>query len=423
MIPDRGHAPWLDRLRDEVPGIEPLDAHTHIGSNDPDGYAAAARSCRAARARSTPAASFSRCTSRTATPPPTTWSSRGRGERRPAVAVLPARPALTTRSPRPSARSGAERAGSSCIRGRSSSRSTTPGSTGVRARERAPAAGDGARRAAASRRSGAPLGRGHRAAPGMRLILAARRHLGPRLDLARGADPPQPLLRHRLVVAQRPPGPVRARGARPDPDGERRALRVTHVGHRDVARTRSRWGLTPTRLRGVLGGQALRLVDGDEPLDLGPAPGAEQLSARPAARPRTRSSMAALGQMFQGVEPGRDAGARRARLRRGRRCPAGRGLPLDPGLLDDQRQRYSPRRATAGRPLRARAPLRAWPRSAPACVPPRMFAADMPMPVSRRSVRVARLKGSSGAFTDPGGRRVETVTNSLRARRSRPLGR
>ena len=31
--------PWLDRLRDDVPDIEPLDAHTHIGFNDPDGYA------------------------------------------------------------------------------------------------------------------------------------------------------------------------------------------------------------------------------------------------------------------------------------------------------------------------------------------------------------------------------------------------
>src|ERR687896_704058 len=30
--------PWLDLLRDEIDGLEPLDAHTHIGSNDPDGY-------------------------------------------------------------------------------------------------------------------------------------------------------------------------------------------------------------------------------------------------------------------------------------------------------------------------------------------------------------------------------------------------
>jgi predicted TIM-barrel fold metal-dependent hydrolase len=30
--------PWLARLRQEVSGVEPLDAHTHIGANDPDGY-------------------------------------------------------------------------------------------------------------------------------------------------------------------------------------------------------------------------------------------------------------------------------------------------------------------------------------------------------------------------------------------------
>jgi hypothetical protein len=30
--------PWLDRLKDEVPGLEPFDVHTHIGENDPDGF-------------------------------------------------------------------------------------------------------------------------------------------------------------------------------------------------------------------------------------------------------------------------------------------------------------------------------------------------------------------------------------------------
>jgi uncharacterized protein len=35
---DLGILPWLERLREEVPGVEPLDAHTHLGSNDPDGY-------------------------------------------------------------------------------------------------------------------------------------------------------------------------------------------------------------------------------------------------------------------------------------------------------------------------------------------------------------------------------------------------
>ena len=38
MIPDSGMLPWLERVRDTVPDIEPLDAHTHIGFNDPDGF-------------------------------------------------------------------------------------------------------------------------------------------------------------------------------------------------------------------------------------------------------------------------------------------------------------------------------------------------------------------------------------------------
>jgi predicted TIM-barrel fold metal-dependent hydrolase len=30
--------PWFERLKDELPGLELFDAHTHTGSNDPDGY-------------------------------------------------------------------------------------------------------------------------------------------------------------------------------------------------------------------------------------------------------------------------------------------------------------------------------------------------------------------------------------------------
>ena len=30
--------PLLDRARDEVPGVELFDAHTHLGANDPDGF-------------------------------------------------------------------------------------------------------------------------------------------------------------------------------------------------------------------------------------------------------------------------------------------------------------------------------------------------------------------------------------------------
>jgi uncharacterized protein len=38
MFADAGLLPWLERLRAEVPDADLLDAHTHIGSNDPDGY-------------------------------------------------------------------------------------------------------------------------------------------------------------------------------------------------------------------------------------------------------------------------------------------------------------------------------------------------------------------------------------------------
>jgi hypothetical protein len=34
---DTAIAPWLQMLRDQVPGLELFDAHTHLGQNDPDG--------------------------------------------------------------------------------------------------------------------------------------------------------------------------------------------------------------------------------------------------------------------------------------------------------------------------------------------------------------------------------------------------
>lgn len=38
MLPEAPLLPWLERLRQEVPGTELFDAHTHIGRNDPDGF-------------------------------------------------------------------------------------------------------------------------------------------------------------------------------------------------------------------------------------------------------------------------------------------------------------------------------------------------------------------------------------------------
>jgi uncharacterized protein len=38
VVTDRLILPWLERLREELPGLELFDVHTHIGSSDPDGY-------------------------------------------------------------------------------------------------------------------------------------------------------------------------------------------------------------------------------------------------------------------------------------------------------------------------------------------------------------------------------------------------
>jgi uncharacterized protein len=62
-------------------------------------------------------------------------------------------------------------------------------------------------------------------------------------------------------------------------------------------------GLGPDAIRGVLGAQARRLVDREEPLDLGAAPGAGSLSRDPLLERVYSFLLSAVGQMFAGVEP------------------------------------------------------------------------------------------------------------------------
>ena len=38
MVSDTLILPWLERVRQEVPDVSLFDVHTHIGSNDPDGF-------------------------------------------------------------------------------------------------------------------------------------------------------------------------------------------------------------------------------------------------------------------------------------------------------------------------------------------------------------------------------------------------
>src|SRR4051812_27198608 len=38
MYADHLLEPWFERLRDELPGVDLFDPHTHVGTNDPSGF-------------------------------------------------------------------------------------------------------------------------------------------------------------------------------------------------------------------------------------------------------------------------------------------------------------------------------------------------------------------------------------------------
>ena len=341
--------PWLDRLREEVPGIEALDAHTHIGFNDPDGY-----SCTCAELT----ASLERIDARAFVFPmhePDGYSAandmvideaeRCEGRLFPFARLDPHDDALAE----------AERAlarGARGIKLHPRAEQFTldhPGLQPVFAlanERRLPVlvhAGRGI--PALGRHSVDATGR-H---PGMRLILA---HAGisdlawiwretpdhPNLVFDTSWWSPADLQALFALVA---PGQILM--ASDAPYGSPTWATVMS------ARNALQVGLDAEQTRGVLGGQALRLVNGEEPLDLGPAPGVEGLSRDPLLDRVYSSLMSALGQMFQGVEPSETLALVRLA------CDVGDDAPQAPVCrwvleLLDQRERYSP--DGDGRPAR-----------------------------------------------------------------------
>jgi predicted TIM-barrel fold metal-dependent hydrolase len=83
-------------------------------------------------------------------------------------------------------------------------------------------------------------------------------------------------------------------------------------------------GLSPEVLRELAGGQALRLLEGEDPLDLGPPAGIESLSRDPLLERVYSFLLAAIGQMFNGVVPHESLAL--ARLA----CDVGRDVPHAP---------------------------------------------------------------------------------------------
>jgi|SRR5215217_897606 len=340
--------PWLDRVRELVPDIEPLDAHTHIGFNDPDGFSCTGEEL---------AAALAQIGARAFVFPmhePDGYSAANDmviEEAEGSESLFP----FARLDPHDDALSEVERA-------------LERGARGIKLHPRAeqfaldhPAlepvfaladerrlpimvhAGRGI--PALGRHSVALTGR-H---PGMRLILA---HAGisdlawiwreapdhPNLFFDTSWWSPSDL---QALFALVPPGQILM--ASDAPYGS--PTWATVMAGRNALQA----GLDARQTRAVLGGQALRLVNGEEPLDLGAPPGVEHLPRDPLLDRVHAFLMSAIGQMFQGVEPAETL--QLVRLA----CDVGEDAPQAPICrwvveLLDERERYSPE--GDGRPTR-----------------------------------------------------------------------
>ena len=341
--------PWLDRLREEVPDIDPLDAHTHIGFNDPDGY-----SCSSTELTD----SLKRINARAFVFPmhePDGYSAANDMVVDEAQASDGHLFPFARLNPHDDALAEAERAlarGARGIKLHPRAEQFTLDHAGLQPvfalanERRLPVlvhAGRGI--PALGRHSVEATGR----YPGMRLILA---HAGisdlawiwretpdhPNLFFDTSWWSPSDVQALFALVA---PGQILM--ASDAPYGSPTWATVMS------ARNALQVGLDAEQTRGVLGGQALRLVNGEEPLDLGPAPGVDGLSRDPLLDRVYSFLMSALGQMFQGVEPAETLALVRLA------CDVGDDAPQAPVCrwvleLLDQRERYSPE--GDGRPAR-----------------------------------------------------------------------
>jgi hypothetical protein len=341
VFPDAGILPWLERLREEVPGVSTLDAHTHIGSNDPDGYRCSGEELVAALERIDGRAIV--------------FPLHEPDGYRAANDALIAEAAVSDGRLYPFCRvnphdepiAEAERA-------------LDAGARGIKLHPRAeqfkldhPAL-EGLFALADERRvpvlchagRGIPaLGRHAVDAcarfPGLRLILA---HAGI-CDLAwiwrAAADHPNLFFDTawwaatdlQTLFALVPPGHVLMASDAP--------YATPAFGATMTMRHALQVGLDAEQLRAVLGGQAERLLDGEEPLDLGPAPGTARLSSDPLLDRIHTYLTSAIGQMLRGVDPSETLALA------GLACEVGDDAPEAPlcrtilGLLE-QRARYRP---------------------------------------------------------------------------------
>jgi uncharacterized protein len=349
VIPDAGMVPWFERLREEIPELEPVDAHTHIGSNDPDGY-------RCSRQQLVEA--LERIDARAYVFP--MHEPEGYAAANDMVIDEAARTdgrllAFCRLDPHGDALAEAERA-------------LERGARGIKLHPRAERFTLDHPRLApvftlADERRLPVLVHAGRGIPalGRHAVEATGRHPGMRLILAHAGisdlawiwreAPDHPNLFFdtswwspsdvQALFALVPPGQILMASDAPYGSPVWAAVMTT--------RNALQVGLDAAQAAAVAGGQAVRLVSGEDALDLGPAPGPGRLSRDPLLDRVYSFLMSALGQMFNGVEPTETLALVRLA------CDVGDDAPQAPICrwvleLLEQRANYSPE--GDGRPAR-----------------------------------------------------------------------
>jgi predicted TIM-barrel fold metal-dependent hydrolase len=333
--------PWFELLRDQIGELEPLDAHTHIGSNDPDGYKCS---------REQLVASLERIDARAFVFPmhePDGYSEANDMVIAEAAGADGRLFPFCRLNPHGDALAEAERAldrGARGIKLHPRAEQFTldhPNLAPVFAladERRLPVLVHAGRGIPALGRHAVEATGRH---PGMRLILA---HAGisdlswiwrdapdhPNLFFDTAWWSPADL---QALLALVPPGQVLM--ASDAPYGSPVWASVMTPRHALQV------GLDAEQVRAVAGGQALRLVNGEDPLDLGPALGGTRLSIDPLLERVHSFLLSAIGQAFNGVEPAETLALVRLACDVGDDAPQSEVCRWVLELLD-QRERYSP---------------------------------------------------------------------------------
>jgi len=350
IVSDAGMMPWFERLRESVPDLEPLDAHTHIGSHDPDGFRCTREQLVGALdwidARAFVFPMHEPDGYREANDMVIDAAAESDGRLFPFCRLDP-------HSEDPLAE--AERA-------------LDRGARGIKLHPRAERfaldhAGLEPVFALADERRLPVLVHAGRGIPalGRDALEVTGRHPGLRLILAHAGisdlswiwreAPDHPNLFFdtswwspadvQALIALVPPGQILMASDAPYGAPTWAAVMTT--------RNALQLGLSADQARAIAGGQALRIVNGEEPLDLGPAPGGDGISHDPLLDRVYSFLLSAIGQAFSGVEPAETLAL--ARLA----CDVGDDAPQTPVCrwvleLLDQRDAYSPE--SDGRPSR-----------------------------------------------------------------------